>query len=724
MVARVVQPFMTFNDANGNPLAGGKLNFFFSKTVDTRKDTFTDETLSTPNTNPIVLDADGRPTVDVWGSAEYKLVIADSADVVQPNGTFDPVIGGNLLRSFVFVSEFGASGDGTNQTTQIQAAIDSLAGTIYFDNGNYVSDELDISANPLVKLIAESKDTIINATGIALPGVWLDCDPAGTGDVFGPTVDGFTINCINGIRVNNLATILDGTPGDAAVKQAVIINNSFVGDGTGVAIETSRLFDSQISNNDISGFDICVLLHGSDINEVMKNRIREYETYGILVQSAQTFGSQNKIWNNDIVRPANVAAIAIKSTDQHGSIVDNYIEIAASAGTNMDGMIDISSIGAPTYGSNVITLPFTIEILRNRFDGQSFCNTFVERIDASNATSIHIENRVSSGQTGPGSFFVESGSQTDYLDTWFNTNLRKYVTIDDATFGPDWHGTRTTDNVSAGVEGFTLNANNTKSLSNKDQSINFRRRGQSLVIVAAESTGSLLHVIPKLDAADSKSYFLPTGVDQIAAVIARTTSSSGDTLQFAKFGDALQSFTLTEQDQTFEVNHTGTTLATTNSGLFFSRETTNNGNIEIRIISNRKNTLDPTSFPTIVLTFATPGTSSMSFTVNRANVWKVGRVVHAKFEATGTLTVGTASGDLLIQMLTETPSGGVNQRFAGTCAFQGITKAGYTHVNSEVTGAGTDIKLIASGSAVASSTIKAADISGSISLKGYIVYNT
>lgn len=94
MAARLVEPFMTYNDANGVPLAGGKLRFFVSGTVSTDKDTFSDDTLLTENPNPIILDAAGRvpnTVVDVWGDGEYKLVVADSSDVDIE--TFDPVSG-------------------------------------------------------------------------------------------------------------------------------------------------------------------------------------------------------------------------------------------------------------------------------------------------------------------------------------------------------------------------------------------------------------------------------------------------------------------------------------------------------------------------------------------------------------------------------------------------------------------------------------------------------
>ena len=57
-------PFIKFreDDANGNPLAGGKL-FSYAAGTSTPLATYTSSTLATKNTNPVVLDASGRASV-------------------------------------------------------------------------------------------------------------------------------------------------------------------------------------------------------------------------------------------------------------------------------------------------------------------------------------------------------------------------------------------------------------------------------------------------------------------------------------------------------------------------------------------------------------------------------------------------------------------------------------------------------------------------------------
>ena len=75
-------PRMQFFDANGNPLAGGKVLTFITLTA-TPKATFTDQTGTVPNTNPVILDAEGR--ADIWLATDelYRVRVDNAADVTQ-----------------------------------------------------------------------------------------------------------------------------------------------------------------------------------------------------------------------------------------------------------------------------------------------------------------------------------------------------------------------------------------------------------------------------------------------------------------------------------------------------------------------------------------------------------------------------------------------------------------------------------------------------------------
>lgn len=80
-------------DANGNPLAGGKLQSYVAGTT-TPLATYTDEGGLTPNANPVILDANGEANIWVNPTLDYKFVLKDSADVVL--WTVDNVASGAL----------------------------------------------------------------------------------------------------------------------------------------------------------------------------------------------------------------------------------------------------------------------------------------------------------------------------------------------------------------------------------------------------------------------------------------------------------------------------------------------------------------------------------------------------------------------------------------------------------------------------------------------------
>ena len=83
-----------FLDNSGNPLTGGLLYTYAAGTT-TPQTTYTTSLGTTPNTNPIVMDAAGRLESEVWltGEVAYKFVLRDSAGGLL--GTYDDLYGIN-----------------------------------------------------------------------------------------------------------------------------------------------------------------------------------------------------------------------------------------------------------------------------------------------------------------------------------------------------------------------------------------------------------------------------------------------------------------------------------------------------------------------------------------------------------------------------------------------------------------------------------------------------
>lgn len=94
-----------FIDANGQPLVGGKLYSYIAGTT-LPQSTYTDNTGSTPNTNPVILDSRGEASI--WlGEATYKFKLTDANDVeiwtvdyiAAPTTSLSPVLSGNVTIS-------------------------------------------------------------------------------------------------------------------------------------------------------------------------------------------------------------------------------------------------------------------------------------------------------------------------------------------------------------------------------------------------------------------------------------------------------------------------------------------------------------------------------------------------------------------------------------------------------------------------------------------------
>ncbi len=175
MAQLMAQGKQQYFDDNGGPLSGGKLWTYAAGTT-TPLATYSDAAGTTPNTNPVVLNARGEATI-FWSAAPYKVVLTDASDVTiwtQDNistplaelsgASGSALVGfsqsvsyaagtvGAALKRVVSVTDepFGATGDGvTDDTAAILAAILAVAsttglssdgdptGALYFPSGVY-----------------------------------------------------------------------------------------------------------------------------------------------------------------------------------------------------------------------------------------------------------------------------------------------------------------------------------------------------------------------------------------------------------------------------------------------------------------------------------------------------------------------------------------------------------------------------------------------------------
>lgn len=120
-----------YYDADGNPLAGGKLYTYQAGTT-TPQATYTDQGGGTPNANPIVLDANGEAAMWLDPTLSYKFVLKNSSDVTQ--WTTDNVVG-ILTASAVTTTSIA-----DDAVTTAKLADDSVTAAILADSASTDAD--------------------------------------------------------------------------------------------------------------------------------------------------------------------------------------------------------------------------------------------------------------------------------------------------------------------------------------------------------------------------------------------------------------------------------------------------------------------------------------------------------------------------------------------------------------------------------------------------------
>ena len=139
-----------FFDDNGVPLTGGKLYTYAAGTT-TPKAAYTDYTGATPHTNPIILDAAGRPPSEVWltfGDA-YKFILKDSNDTLV--GTFDNIDGIPPFYTARASVVFNGSTAAISSSLNVNSVVRNAAGnyTITFTSGILSNANYAVSGSAL-----------------------------------------------------------------------------------------------------------------------------------------------------------------------------------------------------------------------------------------------------------------------------------------------------------------------------------------------------------------------------------------------------------------------------------------------------------------------------------------------------------------------------------------------------------------------------------------------
>lgn len=200
--AAILPPAVTtFFDNNGNPLTSGTVTFYIPATL-TKKTTWQDATETTPNTNPVVLDAAGRAII--YGSGTYRQIVKDSS--------------GNLIWDAV-TAAFGQATPGLVGDGQLVGSIKPWAGLVAPNQYAFAyGQELSRSTySDLYTAITQSINVICSNGSNTLTGISdtsqirigspleLSCVPAGT-TVLSKTSASVLLSNPSNISINTIGT--------------------------------------------------------------------------------------------------------------------------------------------------------------------------------------------------------------------------------------------------------------------------------------------------------------------------------------------------------------------------------------------------------------------------------------------------------------------------------------------------------------------------------------
>ena len=317
----------------GKLLAGSLIDTFEAGTT-TPKTTYTDEALSVPHANPIVVDADGRwPTIFAADSDTFQLRLRDSGGAT--------IVG--LTDDYTGVSEFALS-----------------------------------SADVLSALASNSAAVIINGASM-------------TGSAYTAFASALTLTAAGSIDASAGAITLGSVTGPTTFTSALTVSSGSVivsGDNQGLRTSTSDGSDNQTLNiSGGGGF-------GSDRGALIQLAGNEDASTGILNLASGNVSGGNITLSpkgtTTMTLTSTLATLGVPLTVTEGAI-------HASTGSNVTGsFLSTDATGFHVFGDSVGTVQFDgsggIITLRTGGNGGSITGTAAAdavSFDASQNTKIH-----------------------------------------------------------------------------------------------------------------------------------------------------------------------------------------------------------------------------------------------------------------------------------------------------------------------------------------------
>lgn len=199
--------FLTFWDANGDPLAGGSVGYYDPAAPGVLKAIWANSTQTVPLTNPVPLDAAGRPQtggseVSIYGTGQYRMIVNNLNGALQWSALTDSPLstsGGTVNGDFTVIGTFLNTGN-TQITGNLTVNGTSTLQRVVISSGSASLEDVFISHSLAVPGLLSAVD--INASGNIQIGGYLQ--------VFGADSSGDGVSVTKNLLVAG-STALEGT---------------------------------------------------------------------------------------------------------------------------------------------------------------------------------------------------------------------------------------------------------------------------------------------------------------------------------------------------------------------------------------------------------------------------------------------------------------------------------------------------------------------------------
>lgn len=213
-----------FNLLGLEPIPGGSLTFYSINTT-TLKNTWSNETLTVLNTNPVILDGGGRASTDIFLDGDYSVLCKDSGgNTIWTRDVISGAVAGQTIPALVN-GQF-LTNDGSNLLWQaIRQLPDATASTnqIPVTNGGgpsgYTLQNLPSFTNPLTiaALSSGSVKMVNGANAVTLS--WGADTVAPSGTAIASKV--FTFNGVTYTATPRVVATINGGPGVASASGGI-----------------------------------------------------------------------------------------------------------------------------------------------------------------------------------------------------------------------------------------------------------------------------------------------------------------------------------------------------------------------------------------------------------------------------------------------------------------------------------------------------------------------